>query len=50
MFDILGVIIEGFIYVWLLIIGSIVNIFMGGLTLCVAATVMTYFTKRSGEQ
>lgn len=50
MFDILGVIIEGFIYFWILIIATVPNAFMGGLTLCVGATVLTYFTKKSGEQ
>ena len=50
MFEILGVIIEGFLYVWILIIATVPNAFMGGLTLCVAATVLTYFTKKRGEQ
>jgi len=50
MFDILGVIIEGFIYFWILIIATVPNAFMGGLTLCVGATVVTYFIKKSDEQ
>lgn len=50
MFEILGVIIEGFLYFWMFIIASVPNAFMGGLTLCVVATVVTYFSKRSGEQ
>ncbi len=50
MFEILGVIIEGFLYLWIFIIASVPNLFMGSLTLCVGATVLTYFIKRSGEQ
>ncbi len=46
MFEILGVIIEGFIYLWILIIATIPNAFMGGLTLCIGATVLTYFMKK----
>lgn len=50
MFDILGVIIQGFLYLWMFIIASVPNAFMGALTVCVAATVMTYFIKRRSEQ
>ena len=50
MFEFLGVIIEGFLYFWMFIIASVPNAFMGALTLCVVATVLTYFMKRSGEQ
>ncbi len=45
MFDALGYLFQGFIWIWVLIIASIPNIFMGGLTICVAATVLTYFMK-----
>lgn len=48
MFEVLGLIMKGFIYLWILIIASIPNAFMGGLTLCIAATVLTYFMKRNG--
>lgn len=50
MFDILGVIIQGFLYLWMFIIASVPNAFMGALTVCVAATVITYFIKRRSEQ
>ena len=46
MFEALGLIMKGFIYVWIFIIGAVPNIFMGGLTLCIAATALTYFVKR----
>jgi len=46
MFEFVGILVQGFLYVWMMIIASIPNIFMGGLTLCVAATVMTYFIKK----
>ena len=38
--------IEGFIYFWIFIIASIPNLFLGGLTFCIAATLLTYFEKR----
>ena len=47
MFEFLGFIFKGFIYLWMTIIASIPNIFMGGLTLCILATVLTYFMKRN---
>lgn len=47
MFDALGVIMKGFIYLWMTIIATIPNAFMGGLTLCIAATVLTYFMRRT---
>lgn len=43
------VLIEGFIYVWIFIIAIVPNIFMGGLTICVAGTVLTYFQKSKTE-
>ena len=45
MFEILGYVFKAFIYLWLTIIATIPNVFMGGLTICVVATVMTYFLK-----
>lgn len=50
MFEFLGVIIKGFLYLWMTIIASVPNAFMGGLTICIVATALTYFMKRSGEQ
>lgn len=45
MFDIIGFIVETFIYVWIFIIASVPNAFMGGLTICIVATVLTYFLR-----
>lgn len=47
MFELFGYLIKGFILVWISIIASVPNAFMGGLTLCVAATVLTYFIRKS---
>ena len=47
MFDLFGYLIKGFVLFWISIIGSIPNAFMGGLTLCVAATALTYFYKKT---
>jgi hypothetical protein len=41
--------IEGFVYVWISIIAFIPNAFMGGLTICILATLWTYF-ERSRSQ
>ena len=46
MFEVFGFIVKGFIFLWMAIIGTVPQIFMGGLTLCVVATVITYFYKR----
>ena len=43
------VIIEGFIYVWIFIIAMIPNIMLGGLTICIAGTVLTYFEKANSK-
>jgi MFS superfamily sulfate permease-like transporter len=34
-----------FIYVWISVIAFIPNAFMGGLTICVVATLITYFER-----
>lgn len=49
MFEIFGFIFKTFIYLWMAIIASIPNIFMGGLTFCILATVLTYFMKRDSQ-
>ena len=46
MFDLFGYLMEAFVWFWIMIIATIPNAFMGGLTICVAATVMTYFIKK----
>ena len=46
MFEFFGYIMQAFIYVWISIIAVLPNAFMGGLTLCIAATVLTYFMRR----
>lgn len=45
MFDIMGVVIEAFIWFWIVIIAIIPNAFMGGLTACVKAMGFTYSKK-----
>lgn len=50
MFEVLGVIIEIFVYCWILIIASIPNLFMGGLTIAVLGTLITYFERSRQEQ
>ena len=43
-------IIEGFIYIWIGIIAIIPGFMMGGLTICIFGTVLTYLEKRrSGD-
>ncbi len=46
MFEFLGIIIQGFVYLWIFIIAAIPNIFMAGLTICITATVLTYFIRK----
>lgn len=50
MFELFGFVFKGFIFLWMTIIASIPNIFMSGLTLCIVATVLTYFMKNSGRR
>ena len=44
-FELLGLVIKGFVWLWVFIIATLPNVFMGGLTLCVAATVLTYVVR-----
>ncbi|MBI4083569.1 MAG: hypothetical protein HY423_13265 [Candidatus Lambdaproteobacteria bacterium] len=46
MFDLLGWVVQGLIYLWIGIIAIIPNAFMGGLTIGIVATVLTYLEKR----
>ncbi len=50
MFDLFGYLIKGFVLFWITIIALIPNAFMGGLTLCIAATVLTYFYKKTAAE
>jgi hypothetical protein len=50
MFEAIGLLMQGFIYVWILIIATVPNAFMGGLTLAIAATVLTYFMRRDRSE
>jgi hypothetical protein len=50
MFDVFGYLIKGFVLLWISIIATIPNVFMGGLALCVAATVLTYFYRKAKAQ
>jgi hypothetical protein len=45
MFDVLGYLMYAFIFVWMTIIATVPQVFMGGLTICIAATALTYFLK-----
>jgi hypothetical protein len=45
MFDLMGYVFKGFIYLWLVIIATVPGVFMSGLTLCLGATALTYILK-----
>ncbi len=47
MFEAMGYLMKAFIFLWMTIIGAVPNIFMGGLTICIGATLLTYFLKDS---
>ena len=46
MFELFGYLMKAWIYLWMTIIATIPNAFMGGLTLCIVATVLTYLNKK----
>src|SRR5262245_59625475 len=47
MFEAFGYLMKAFIFLWMSIIATVPQIFMGGLTICVVATVLTYVLKDS---
>ena len=47
MFEAFGYLMKAFIFLWMTIIATVPQIFMGGLTICVVATVLTYVLKDS---
>jgi hypothetical protein len=47
MFYALGLLMKGFIYIWMLIIATVPGVFMGLLTVCIAATLLTYVMRRN---
>jgi len=47
MFEAFGYLMKAFIYLWMTIIAAVPNIFMGGLTICIMATVLTYILRDS---
>jgi len=47
MFELFGYLIKGFVLMWISIIASIPNAFMGGLTFCIVATLLTYFYRKA---
>jgi hypothetical protein len=49
MFEALGVIMKGFIYIWMAIIATIPGAFMNGLAICIVATLITYFMRRKAN-
>jgi hypothetical protein len=47
MFEALGYLMKAFIFLWMTIIATVPQVFMGGLTICIVATVLTYVLKDS---
>jgi hypothetical protein len=47
MFEAFGYLMKAFIYLWMTIIATVPQIFMGGLTACILATVLTYVLRDS---
>jgi hypothetical protein len=47
MFEAFGYLMKAFIFLWMTIIATVPNVFMGGLTICILATVLTYFLRDS---
>lgn len=45
MFEAMGYLMKAFIFLWMTIIATVPQIFMGGLTICIVATVLTYVLK-----
>ena len=43
------IIIEVFIYIWIVIIAAVPSMFMGWLTICIFATLYTYLEKRKAN-
>jgi len=46
MFEAFGYLMKAWIYLWMTIIAVIPNAFMGGLTVCILATLITYLIKK----
>jgi hypothetical protein len=46
MFEAFGILMKAWIYLWMVIIATVPNAFMSGLTLCIVATVITYLNKK----
>lgn len=47
--EFMGVLLELFVYVWIGIIAFIPNFFMGGLTVCILGTLLTYLERRQSS-
>jgi hypothetical protein len=47
MFEAFGYLMKAFIYLWMVIIATVPNVFMGGLTICILATLLTYLLRDS---
>lgn len=41
----MGTLLEGFVFVWIFIIGFIPNFFLAGLTICIVGTLLTYLER-----
>lgn len=46
MFEAFGYLMKAWIYLWMTIIATVPNVFMGGLTICIVATVVTYLERK----
>ena len=46
MFEAFGYLMKAWIYLWMTIIAVIPNAFMGGLTVCILVTLITYLIKK----
>ena len=47
--ELFGLLIQSFIYCWIGIIAFIPNFFMGGLTVCILGTLLTYLERRTSH-
>ena len=50
MFEAFGYLMKAWIYLWMTIIATIPNAFMGGLTMCIVATVLTYLLRQKKKK
>jgi hypothetical protein len=46
-FEAFGYLMKAWVFLWMTIIGTVPNLFMGGLTICIIGTALTYLGKRT---